>query len=97
MKRAVFVTSPQHRLLEGETMAHKCCAFTSGLFSVSALCASRAATLVNMDTYQNATGRGANLTSFHAAVGFYHAHGCALRRASSRAGGRSRPAGWRTT
>ena len=60
-----------------EVATCNCCAYTAGWFDVPALCASRAAAIVNMDTYQNAP---ANLTAFRAALDWYSAQGCAPAR-----------------
>ena len=56
-----------------------CCAyaFPFGFFALPDLCGSRAATIVNMDTYQHSP---ANLTAFDAALAFYLSHGCTSER-----------------
>ena len=57
--------------------ACNCCAYASGFYDVGGLCASRAATIVNMDTYQTSP---ANLSAFREALGWYAQHGCTPER-----------------
>ena len=57
-----------------------CCAFSRGLFRLPDLCRSRAAAIVNMDTYHNASRSRHNSTAFRAAVAFYAAAGCTGER-----------------
>jgi hypothetical protein len=56
-----------------------CCAYYRGWFALDQLCASRAARIVNMDTYQDAPF---NESAFFLAIDWYIAHGCAPERTS---------------
>lgn len=55
-----------------------CCAYLY-FYALSDLCASRAAKIVNMDTYQS---RPTNISLFYASIDWYTSHGCTVDRLS---------------